>query len=238
MRAILPYVLAALAAHLTGDALLAQTPHASLDVTPFLEIAEFMPAPVKSHKDEKTGFVVGGKNPTELIAKLTELNGIPIAKLEEDMRPMAKSDVGSRVGFLGKTEKLLDVLAADNRYVVDELGLTHRDLARHLHGMAAVGFWQQKHKKAEAEFQYHGRRYKVVVQASRGIQPSPFRDGTSSGTNATLTNLDTGKQFQYGLLVPYMIERYGFYEGKGTPYRLDPHAALDVLDFLVAKKKS
>ena len=29
-----------------------------------------------------------------------------------------------------------------------------------------------------------------------------------------------------------MIERYGFYEGKGTPYRVDPAKVLEVFDFV------
>ena len=37
-------------------------------------------------------------------------------------------------------------------------------------------------------------------------------------------------------VVPDMIERYGFYEGKGTPYRVDPKKIVEVFDFL--KKKS
>src|SRR6266478_2681364 len=78
--------------------------------------------PVTPHKDAKTGFVIGGKNPTALIRGLTAIAGQPIAKLEKRMRPGADS----RAGFLGKDESLLEVLAADNHFVVDELGLSHQ----------------------------------------------------------------------------------------------------------------
>ena len=37
------------------------------------------------------------------------------------MRPGAKAEVGTSKGFLGADEKLLDILAADNDYVVGEL---------------------------------------------------------------------------------------------------------------------
>src|SRR3954471_2330290 len=85
------------------------------------------PCPIE--KDTKTGFVVGGKNETALIAKLPSLAGRSIKNLEKDMRPGALS----RLGFLGKEESLLEILAEDNRFVVDTKGLTHQDLARHLH---------------------------------------------------------------------------------------------------------
>ena len=188
--------------------------------------------PVKPKKDPRTGFVVGGKNATALIQKLTELNGRTIAELENDMRPGAGSEVSSLEGFLGKDERLLDVLAADNRYVVDEMGLTHQELAKHLLVLAGIGA-----KFGKGEFRYHGRRFKVTGMdwASAGMQHSPFHDGTKTNQDATLHNLDTGKKIDFSLLVPHMIERYGFYEGKGTKYRVDPKGIVEVLDFL--KKK-
>jgi hypothetical protein len=209
-----------------------------LDLTPFPDIAKHYVAPVTPKKDPKSGFVVGGKNDTTLIRGLTEINGRTIADIEADMRPGAKSEVGSSAGFLGPDEKLLEVLAIDNRYVVDEMGLTHQDLARHLHAIGAIGRWQKlDHKKSTYEFVYHGRRFKVTTEIRSTQQPSPFRDGDKSGTNITLENLDNGKKLGYALLVPFMIERYGFYEGKGTPYRVEPSMVLEVLDFLVVKGK-
>ncbi len=233
MRSSIAY-LAALAALVVGSTLTAQTPQKEggpRDFTPYVEFAQLLPAPLQPHKDVKTGFVVGGKNPTGLILKLTEINGRSIAQLEVDMRPKKISGAG----FLGPDEKLLEVMAADNRYVVDELGLSHQDLARHLHALAAIGEWLNRHDKAGEEFMYHGKRFKALVEHSRGFVKSPFADGTRSGSNATVTNIETGKKMRYGLLVPYMVERYGFYEGKGTSYRLEPRTVVTVLGFL--KKK-
>jgi hypothetical protein len=193
---------------------------------------------VKSAKDEKTGLLVGGKNDTALIRNLTEISGRTIAALEKDMRPGAKSEVGSRLGFLGKDEKLLDILAEDNDYVLGKLGLTHQELAKHLHIVGAIA---EKHAKpADKEgftFQYHGRRYNVKFAVFRGIQHSPFYDDTKTNSEADVTNLTTGAKLKYSRLVPHMIERYGFYEGKGTPYRVDPRDIVMAFDFLVAKKK-
>jgi hypothetical protein len=188
-------------------------------------------------EDPKTGFVVAGKNETALIRRLTEINGRTIAELEKDMRPGAASEVGSRLGFLGKDEKLLDILAEDNDYVIGKLGLTHQQLARHLHLIGAIAVKNAKMGDAEGyTFRYHGRRYQVSWVASRGIQLSPFYDDTKTNVNATVKNLTTGTKLTYSLLVPHMIERYGFYEGHGTPYRVDPRSILAVCDFLAAKQ--
>jgi hypothetical protein len=205
-----------------------------LDLADFLGLGEHYVKPVDPKKDAKTGFVVGGKNATAVIRKLDQINGRTIAELERDMRPGAKSEVGSNAGFLGPKEKLLDVLAADNRYVVDELGLTHQELAKHLHAMGTIGLWKQTR---EVKFTYLGRRFTVKAGPTSGTQPSPFRDGTNSGNRVTVHNLDNGKKLEYALLVPYMIERYGFYEGKGTPYRVEPRQVAAVFDFLKARAK-
>lgn len=202
------------------------------DLAEYVDFARFMVPPLRPVRDLKTGFLVGGRNSTESLRTLTEINGQPIAKLEADMRPGAKVEVGSDAGFLGPEEKLLDVLAGDNQLVVDELGLTHQELAKHLHALGSVAAWQADRGVKGEPFVYHGRRFKVTRVDSRGTQLSPFRDGTESGSNVTVKNLESGKTLSYGLLCPYMIERYGFYEGKGTPYRVDPRAVADVLDFL------
>ena len=47
--------------------------------------------------------------------------------------------------------------------------------------------------------------------------------------------LDNAKSIRYGLLVPFMVERYGFYEGKGTPYRVEPRQVIEVFDFVQKK---
>jgi hypothetical protein len=188
--------------------------------------------PVRPKKDPRTGFVVGGKNATALVRKLGEINGITIADLEDRMRPGIGAS-RSQAGFLGKDESLLKVLAADNRYVVDELGSTHQELAKHLHVLGTVGRLQFRNGQQYREFTYHGRRFKVIkFTATHGTQPSPFNDGTWTQNDAIIQNRDSGKTLGFSLLVPFMIERYGFYEGKGTSYRVDPRKVVEVLDFL------
>jgi len=124
-----------------------------------------------------------------------------------------------------------DILAEDNKYVVDQLGRTHQELAIHLRVAAAIG-----EKAQQPEFVYYGRRFRITLEYTLGYQDSPFHDGTRTSGEATLENLSNGKKIHYSLLVPDMIERYGFYEGHGTPYRVEPKRIVEVFDFL--KKKS
>ena len=193
-------------------------------------IADFTKIEVNTiapQKDEKTGFVIGGKNETSLIPRLTEIYGRKIEDLEKDMRPGAYATKG----FLGGQEKLLDLLVEDNRHVVEQLGLTHQVLARHLRALG-----EASSKAAGKEFRYHGRRFKGSVRYSKWYQASPFRDGTITNAAAIIDNLDSEQRLEFSLLMPDLIERYGFYEGKGTPYRLEPRKVVEFLDFLKVSK--
>jgi hypothetical protein len=70
------------------------------------------------------------------------------------------------------------------------------------------------------------------VEIWRGPQESPFKDGTQTNTDHVLVNLKTGARIKYSGLLPTMIDRYGFYEGEKTNYRLDPKDIAKVADFI------
>jgi len=171
---------------------------------------------------EPSGFKIGGRNETKLISGLTEIAGQPITKLEDIMRP----DHASMAGFLGEDESLLKVMAEDNDFVLSQ-GITHQDLA-------AVLMYARAHyfKGYGKEFSLGGRKYKMSVTSYMGSQDSPFQDGTGAHSDMTITNLDTDASLSCSCLLADMIERYGFYEGKQTSYRLEPAAVLEVFDFL------
>jgi hypothetical protein len=56
------------------------------------------------------------------------------------------------------------------------------------------------------EIAYHGKRFRVEAACSLGFHESPFQDGTWADCDATVEDL------AFSLLVPEMVERYGFYE--------------------------
>ncbi len=179
---------------------------------------------VEPRRDKSSPFLVGGSNTTETILGLKSLNGIAIDSLEKQMRPGAPGETGSDSGFLGRTEGLLEVMAADNRFVVERHGLTHQDLARPL---LLLGHYAVKYRDAK-EVRLGSLVFEIRSVSYNGSQYSPFEDGTSANSDVTIINKKTGHGLSYSLLVPEMIERYGFYEGTGTSYRVDPGLIIDL----------
>lgn len=181
--------------------------------------------PVESTIDP-SGFVIAGANTSQEILALKELNGLPLSEIESLMRPGESDPRMSKSGFLGPDEKLLDVLVEDNDFVTSH-GLTHRQLAIPvLQLMRLADLNRAIHESNPAlytaEFTHVDRNWKVEFFYTDGTQYSPFNDQTDSGHVYTITNLENNQSLKIAKLVAIMIERYGFYEGHGTPYRVPP----------------
>lgn len=110
---------------------------------------------------------------------------------------------------------------SDNDTVLSS-GFTHQDLVKPIkylckvHDMLNVGY------DRDSIFFYNGYQYKISRIGFKGFQESPFEDGTRASTEYTITNIQTGERIHFSKLLLDMIEKYGFYEGKESPYRLAP----------------
>jgi hypothetical protein len=87
------------------------------------------------------------------------------------------------------------------------------------------------------EFKYKNDSYRLDLYYFSGPQKSPFEDKTEASIDVKVINLTTGYNIKFSLLLTDMIERYGFYEGKGTAYRLDPVDIIKVFPYLKEKSK-
>ncbi len=184
-------------------------------------------------------------------------------RLSEEVRRDIGSFNLSNGGFLGRTESLLEVLARDNTFVVTTRRLTHQRLAAPLIEFMRLWRDGQRRGEnfrpiivtyPPAGPGVRPRRFDINMSCTRGYQASPFSDEaqmqhqdtqnardcyqgawqTAGGCSLHITNLDTRKTLTTFDMIPFLIHRYGFYEGMGTPvgYRLPPEKILEVLDFL------
>jgi hypothetical protein len=83
------------------------------------------------------------------------------------------------------------------------------------------------------EFTLHSRRFVSFSYSTMGVQHSPFRDDTAGSSEIMIVNLDNKECLECATLIPDLIERYGFYEGHGTPWRVSPQDIVRVFDFLI-----
>lgn len=189
---------------------------------------------VHSRRDlEETSFRVGGINTERAIRQLADLNGIPMAELERRMRPNKAEGKSpgmySYDGFLGKDESLVESLLRANQIVIKNC-FTHQQLASWLELAMQVNYSGKKN------FEYNGMRYEIFHTGthSKG-QESPFRNPNlrndpEEGWDGlyTLRNLTTGRAINFAPPLCRWIRQWGFYEGFGTPYHVNPQEIIDI----------
>jgi len=65
----------------------------------------------------------------------------------------------------------------------------------------------------------------------RGKLPCPFgHPGIFAKVNTTVRNLKLDREITYTLLHIHLIGEHGFYEGKGSPFRLEPSDLIEILE--------
>jgi hypothetical protein len=71
--------------------------------------------------------------------------------------------------------------------------------------------------------------FEVAVIEDRGILACPFRDHFASPKIIIdATNLKTGRRLRFSVLGMHMVREHGFFQGKGSPFRIEPE---DLRDF-------
>ncbi|MFA7643342.1 MAG: hypothetical protein WCY74_08695 [Sphaerochaetaceae bacterium] len=128
-------------------------------------------------------------------------------------------------GFLGNdTRHLIDILNDDDG-AVRRAECTHEAIADRMQyfrnsGMPGLG-----------EFIAVDDRFDVRVDSVRGKLPSPFGGpGMYDKVNTTVVNKALGREITYTDLHIHFVKDHGFYEGKGSPYRLEPQDLIEILE--------
>ena len=155
------------------------------------------------------------------------MNGRPVkqspelARIEHNMRPMCLC----QSGFMGyERRKLIEVLT-DDQGTVNSLGLSHEIIARRLKEIAdeARDGWGDPVRVDE--------KFEVEVNEVRGKIPCPWpHSGLYRKTHIILEKVETGETLVWSDLAIHLIEAHGFYQGRGSPYRLEPADVKRILE--------
>jgi hypothetical protein len=127
-------------------------------------------------------------------------------------------------GFVGTDPRDLSAIVAADQETVDRLGTTHAAIAEGLRRLTRIGAAEFGRPVAV------GPSLEVAVEESRGTIPCPFSDASRSLKRySVLTDAATGRTLSWTDLNLHLIERHGFYEGQGSPFRVDPAEAAALL---------
>jgi hypothetical protein len=142
-------------------------------------------------------------------------------KAREAMRPGKIS----LPGFLGNDPRDLARLMEEDNEAVKRMDLTHAGVAARMRALRDAG------AEGLGEFTTVPPHFEVRVDSVRGRIPCPFGErGLYPKTNVTVRNLKSGGEITFTDLHIHLIAVHGFYEGRGTPFRLEPAEVVAVLE--------
>jgi hypothetical protein len=134
----------------------------------------------------------------------------------------------SSAGFIGSDPRSIDQIIAEDTAVLTGLGISRQDFVLRLKNV---------YEKAKNSF---GSPVSITAESaavfydSRGKIPSPFEgDGVFEKGEAVVTGVKSNQQIIITGLSIHLIEKYGFFQGKGTRYRIDPELAVRLLPAMI-----
>lgn len=144
-----------------------------------------------------------------------------LQKIQDNLRP----GVITLHGFLGADDRnLIDILNEDDG-AVKRLGLSHELIAARMEMLRNQG------KDGLGEFMQVPPHFEVRVDSFRGKLPSPFGGpGLHQKTNTIVRNTKLNNEIVFSDLHIHLIKNHGFYEGKGSLFRLDPAMLCEILE--------
>jgi hypothetical protein len=134
-------------------------------------------------------------------------------RVEQSMRPMCLC----AEGFLGDDPRRLIEILTEDQGTVNSLGLSHQVIAQRLRAITeeARGGWGDPVVVEE--------KFEVEVHEARGKISCPWgHPGLYPKTHVRLRKMETGDELVWSDLTIHLIEAHGFYQGRGSSYRLDP----------------
>lgn len=141
------------------------------------------------------------------------------------------SQVEAKMGEIGKgtflgsdTRKLAEILEQD-RLQVETLGLTNEAVADRLDALSRVA---KDHMGDPVTVE---GRYELKAVEARGVIPCPWAhpNGLFPKSHVELKDLVRGGTLVWTDLSVHMIRDHGFYQGAGSPYRIDPALVRQIL---------
>ncbi|KAF2957009.1 hypothetical protein [Marinitoga sp. 38H-ov] len=133
-------------------------------------------------------------------------------KAQENMKP----GVITAEGFMGNDDRnLVDIIIEDEE-LLSTLNITIESI------VGKLKYFKEKGEKGLGEPITVDEYWEVQVGEARGHLPCPFEDGIFRKVVTKVTNLKNNESVIYSDLSIHLIEKHHFFQGKDSPFRLDP----------------
>ena len=139
----------------------------------------------------------------------------------------------TKEGFLGDDTRHIHDIIEEDVHTLARLGVTQEQIADRLQY-----FIEEGKKGLETPVDLGDFTTQVIWR--RGMLPSPFGDPKRLYHKivATVFNKHLNKELRYTQLNVHMIRDHGFFEGKGSVFRLEPEEVVEVLEIKPERSES
>lgn len=130
----------------------------------------------------------------------------------------------SKDGFLGNDTRHIHDIILEDEATLSRLNITREAIADKLQNFINQG-------KQGLEGPVETGDFRVQITWDRGALPCPFGEpGLKNKIVATVQNKKSQKKIRYSQLNVHMIRLHGFFEGKGSIFRLEPEELVAFLE--------
>jgi len=141
-----------------------------------------------------------------------------VQKLEETMRS-SRLVMG---GFLGPDKRALYDIIEEDVSTLGRLGYLAEEVASRMRQLTHLGA-QGLGTSVTVE-----GRFEVTIEEHKGLNVCPWPHGGGVRKRiTTVRRLDSGKVLRWTDLGVHMIQHHGFFEGRGSLYRLEPRELVE-----------
>ncbi len=127
-------------------------------------------------------------------------------------------------GFLGDDPRPLNQIISDDAMTLQRLGVTGMEIAERMEHLT------EKSKQVYEGSIVVDEMYEIETEITRGKLPCPYpHRGLQRKTITSCTHLSSGIKVRWTALNIHMIKEHGFFEGRGSPFRLEPEILVKVL---------
>jgi hypothetical protein len=158
-----------------------------------------------------------------------ESNKQPVQAVSDqrDLRKILGPSRFSAEGFLGADPRQPEEIMSDDANTLGTLGIDRArlvDALRKAYDAAEQALGAPITVSAGCSAVHYGARGKI---------PSPFaNEGTFAKGETVITHAASGASFSVTPLSLYLIDKHGFFQGKGSPYRVEPDVAAKMMGLI------